>query len=179
MHKDFFNATTVGTLRLTKVKDIIQLARDDKSSFFRFVSGIMRGIRTWIIVANSQHARVLERVGLNNDGHTVMTLDQDSGAKDERSRDKTQGRVHESIGSERHRLEPSSTAKNIQQEHFAKSLADLIEKYASKNRFDRLIIISASAMLGSLRKVLGRRTRELISKEIDKDILSFTDTDAT
>ncbi len=135
----------------------------------------MRASKTWIILANREKARILERVGLSDTASRIVTLNDVAKFGEKRTYEAPLGRVFDSHEMARHAMEPPRDRGDIERHRFAKTITRLLEAYATKQRFDHLVIIAEPSMLGVLRLEIGRRTAPLVTKEISKDLSGKTD----
>ena len=131
----------------------------------------MKATRTWVLIADGNHARILESIG------TGRGLQEIAGREIRREtppshllgRDKP-GRVHESVGDTRHAVEPRYDRHRNMEKQFAEQLAGQLQGCVEKKEFDKLVIVAPPAMLGDLRKYLTNEVAVKIVAEIDKDL---------
>ncbi len=135
----------------------------------------MRASKTWIILANGEHARFLEREGLSQTTHQVVAITNPERPRGKETYGTPLGRVFESHETARHAIEPRRDLNQIRQRKFAGKIARILETYAIKRRFDRAIIVAGHTMLGALRKEFGPKTASVITKEIDRDWINLQD----
>ena len=129
----------------------------------------MRASKTWIVLANSEHARILEREGIAKTLYQIITVTDSERSQEKETYAAPLGRVFESHETARHAIEPRKNPNQVRQKEFAGKIARILETYATKRSFERAIIVAGHAMLGALRQEFGPKTISLITKEIDKD----------
>ena len=121
----------------------------------------------WILVADGQHARVVERPARGDCWTEPPGL---TWRRPSPPRAGLAGRVFDSLGSNRHAIEPRTDLKDKALVEFARLLAQELEQEAAKGRFARLFLIAPPRFLGRLRKELGPQAQGLLRGAIDKDL---------
>ncbi len=127
--------------------------------------------RTWILIADGAHGRILYTEGWES-GLTIVSA-HDSDAATKRTRElgtDRPGRVQDSAGPARHAMEPRVDWQRHEKHLFAKEMAKTLNKGAHNNAYDRLVLVAPPAILGELRAALDKTARELVSAELDKDL---------
>lgn len=114
----------------------------------------MKQVRTWILIADGGHARVLvgegrkSRFQIHPDMNLHATDVVEGPVETERP-----GRVQESVGPMRHAIEPRTPHKRVVESDFARHISRrLAEKL---EHYDRLVIVAAPKTLGDLRGFLA------------------------
>ncbi len=115
-------------------------------------------MRTWILVADGNGARILEALGEGSGFHQVSGGEvlSDGAPSDFKDRGNT-----------------AASRRNIAralETLFASQLAAMLAGYLRQSAFDRLIIVAPPTMLTELRKMIGPNVREKIIAEIAKDL---------
>ena len=128
--------------------------------------------RTWILIADAAHARILESTG---SAHPLvqmpsMTLHADLPRTHDLGSDRP-GRTHESSGPGRHAIEPRTDAHRELKRNFADLVAERLEAAMAAKALDKLVIVSPPAMLGDLRAALARTVTDHIIAEIPRDLV--------
>lgn len=126
----------------------------------------------WILVADGQHARVLERASLEaewfeREEHRMTNVTPPSR---ELGTDRP-GRVHESVGMARHGIAVRTDLHEEAEMEFARYLLDRLEHWARDNCYRRLYIMAPPRFLGHLREGLGRATRQALHGTLNKDLV--------
>jgi protein required for attachment to host cells len=129
--------------------------------------------RTWIVVADGGHARILES-GHRNSGVTVR-LDVTSDAR--RTAGKLAAdrlpRTQESSNSARHGIEPRVSLKNHEKQIFAERLADYLR--GGINSFDQLVLVAPIRFLNLVRGTLPDNVSKKIAATRGKDLTWMSD----
>ena len=127
---------------------------------------------TWVVVAESSRARIFRLNGLLNPLQEISDMLNPEGRAHERDLvSDRQGRTFESIGNGRHAKQQEQSTRQQRSMAFARELADRLEQGRTQGRFDQLFLIAPPAFLGLLRKNLTENTRQLIKREIKKNIV--------
>jgi protein required for attachment to host cells len=135
-------------------------------------------MKTWILIADAAHARVLEASGPGKP--LVPVPDFEMRADLPRSHDlgtDRPGRTHESVGTTRHAVEPRSDPHRQLKHDFAVRVAERLDAAAAAKSFDRLVVAAPPAMLGDLRQAMHKQTHQLIAAEVPKDLVKVADRD--
>ena len=128
--------------------------------------------KTWVLVANQAEARIYSADRVPGNLTLVETLIHEEGAA--HARDLTSdapGRVHDRLGSARHSMEPNTGVKEKGRRRFVKEMVERLESAHSHGNFDRLVLLTAPAVLGVIRKTLSSRLTQAVIKEIPKDVI--------
>ena len=129
--------------------------------------------RTWIVVADGGHARILES-GHRNSGVTVR-LDVTSDAR--RTAGKLASdrlpRTQESGNSARHGIEPRVSLKNHEKQIFAERLAGYLTGGISN--FDQLVLVAPMRFLNLVRDTLPDNVSKKIAATRGKDLTWMSD----
>jgi protein required for attachment to host cells len=136
----------------------------------------MKATRTWILIADGAHARVLEAVGKGGRLHEVSDMRRSAvlAATHELGNERP-GRSHESVGDVRHAVEPKSDAHREQKRRFASEIADLVAAQRVAERFDRLVIVAPPVTLGDLRAAMPSSLQGCVMGEVPKDLTKVPD----
>lgn len=131
--------------------------------------------KTWIIVANSNCARIFQMEKGKGDLKELEALvHPESRLREHDLVSDKPGRGYESFGMERHAIEPKTSAKRQEFIDFAKHLTRHLESARKKGEFECLFVAATPVFLGVLRQALDKNTAQLIEREIDKDIIHLT-----
>ncbi len=133
----------------------------------------MKPTKTWILIANSKEAFLLENTG---PGHGLRKLEGKTWSWQPGPDYSDQpGRSFDSHGQGRHKMEPHQGGDD--EVDFSKKLmGDLAGEYR-KESFDRLILCAPPSMLGKLRKELPDELAQVIAAELDKDLVPIPKAD--
>lgn len=125
---------------------------------------------TWILIANSAKARILEDSGDRNPLKLIREFNNPAGRA--RAADLVtgqSGRAQNSTG-QRASLAPRTDPRRNAQRHFAQALVDALDNGRRHNAFDKLIIASASPFLGMLLEECDEQLRHGIRKSIPRNL---------
>ena len=126
----------------------------------------------WILVANQAEARIYSAEQIPGNLMLVKTLTHEEGAA--HARDLTSdapGRVHDRMGSARHRMEQDTGVKEEQRRRFVKEMVDQLKAAFLRGEFGRLVLLAAPGVLGVIRKTLTSELTKALIKEIPKDVI--------
>lgn len=131
----------------------------------------MKPIKTWILIADSSRARIVENTGPGRGLHPLAKMSWTAPQPSEFEDDP--GRSFGSAGSMRHKMEPHQ-GNGERSDVFARALFTDLARLKRARRFDRLILCAPPAMLGSLRKHLPDQLRSDVTAEIAKDLVQIS-----
>lgn len=127
---------------------------------------------TWILVAESSRAKLYSA---SNRKGPLMEVD---------AFVHPEGRLHAgdlvsdragsdggSIGQGRHVVDDNNTPKKQENINFAKTIAHYLDGARSKGAFRKLILVAPPAFLGLLRDNLSKQVRDLVTEQIDKNLV--------
>jgi protein required for attachment to host cells len=138
-------------------------------------------IMTWILVADGARARVLANEGpgkglvdaFDRDfvgAHDLMReLVSDKPARGQESATSA-GRAQDNTSSARHAVEAKTEWHRFEKQQFARRMADILERAAVANLYDRLVLVAPPQALGDLRSELGSHAQKRVMGEMDKDL---------
>lgn len=131
----------------------------------------------WVLVANASSARIFRLENM----HTLVELQAfvhpESRLHEQDLVTSTPGRDSTSVGNRRHAMEPKTSRKDLECTHFAKSLSDHLDSARMKNDFSQLFVIASPSFLGILRQAMSPATLNLVTKEINKDLVHLSTAD--
>ena len=127
---------------------------------------------TWVVVAESSRAKIFELDKKNSPlkelhgfAHTPSRTHEQQLTSD------LPGRSQDSLGHGNHVMGTHTSAKEHETIEFAKIIGDLLDKARNSGKFDKLILMSPPAFLGTLRKSLSTETIKHVVSEIDKNLV--------
>lgn len=129
----------------------------------------MRDHPIWILVADGQHSRILERTIL--DGPWTERGEYGATHPVPPSRElgtERPGRVHESVGQARHGVS-ATDLHEAEEEKLARALAERLEGWVAEGLCRRLFLMAPPRFLGHLRAALGPAARQALRGTLDKD----------
>lgn len=132
----------------------------------------MKSERTWIVIADGAHAKVLERSAEKPTLRTVdgLTVSIELPASRDMLTDRP-GRSFESHGRARHAKESRSDPHRELKRSFAKHLAGLLKTNLADKRYERLVLVAPPATLGDLRDALVKTVRARVVAELGQDLV--------
>ena len=75
-------------------------------------------------------------------------------------------------GGQQHAEDPRTSPRDKAAENFARDIAAVIEEAVTDHELDRLYVVAEPDMLGRVRKALSEQARQLVVKEIAKDVVA-------
>ncbi|NVP55480.1 host attachment protein [Mycoplana rhizolycopersici] len=130
---------------------------------------------TWILAADGNQARLLKGVNFLKDDQKSpeQEIFRSEPKKAQEIMSDRPGRSYSSHGPGRSAMEYTSDPVRDEQQRFTAEVAEKLEDYAGAGAFDRLIVCAAPQTLGDLRSMLGSKSRERTTAEIDKDFTNL------
>lgn len=84
------------------------------------------------------------------------------------------GMVFESsAGAGRHMNQPHIDIKEETRNHFARTIAEQLERAREARSFDRLVLIAPAKMLGEIKKQLSKQLSKMVVAEMPKDLTHY------
>ncbi len=117
----------------------------------------------WVLVADSEKAIILENAGDDDNRNFRVFRDIDQ--------DHVPARVE--TGTEVHGTNPTSPLTEpdwhrLSHNGFAKDAAELLYRYAHRNRYKELVLVAAPNVLGQIRKALHKEVSSKVVGELPK-----------
>ena len=131
---------------------------------------------SWIVVADSERARIFARHGRHASLEELDDFINPAGGLAERElSNDALGRFYgKGERFQAHTADPAVFPVEHQIELFAGRLADFLEQARLAHRFDHLRLIAAPRFLGVLRQKIRIDTARLVTEELPKDIVKLT-----
>lgn len=138
-------------------------------------------ISTWILVADGSRARLFQAG--DHPGKLAQLKEWDHPASRAKNLDLVSdrpGRVAQSHGGphpghgSKSGMEPDLPAKEVEQEHFARTLGEELEKGLGDNAYSQLILVANPTFLGTLRQVVSEQVHKHLLASVDKDYTACT-----
>ena len=130
----------------------------------------MKAKRTWILVADGGKARIVENLGPGKGLHQVAGLEETIALPPNRALlEDRPGRGFESAGPTRHAYEASDPHRELKRA-FTAHLIDQQAELHTSDRFDRLVLVAPSPMLGVLRAMLTPALSAAVVGELALDL---------
>jgi len=134
--------------------------------------------RTWVLVADSTHARVVKWVGRDEPLEAVDGFNLQS--PHPHSRDimsDRPGRIHESHGPTRHSIEPHTDPVREAERRFAETVVQALNERHARHEFDRLVLVMGPRTMGVVRLLLPADLQKCVRSELLKDLVHLTNTE--
>lgn len=133
--------------------------------------------KTWILVANSEHARCFERRGpglalteLADFVHPHLSL---AGAASGADLTGAAGKGHGRTAHAGTQFEPHTATDEKERRDFAHLLADYLNAGVADKRCHELVLIASSPMLGALRPCLSPAANQLLGLSVASDLTRY------
>jgi protein required for attachment to host cells len=126
----------------------------------------------WVLVCDAARGRLLEVGEGDASWHQVEAFaHEESRSKASELVTDHSGRSSSEGGSVHHNaLAPSSSPKEVEQRHFAHTLATAIDQAARAKRFKKWVLVAPPHFLGMLKKELTAEAAASLLSTVDKDL---------
>lgn len=125
---------------------------------------------TWILVANSSHAKVFRLTKFPKIEELTTFDHPESRMHNQELEGRKPGRNFQSGGTTRHAYQPETEPKDVEIEKFAKTISDYICSAHYQGNFGRLYLMASPSFLGLLRQRMNSHTQKSIVAEVAKDM---------
>lgn len=127
----------------------------------------------WVLVAERSRARLFE---LDSPTAALREIQDwaDTQARLQKRQYETseaQGRAFDSMGMNRHAMEPRTDIKRKEASQFAAELVQALKEGQAHRRFEGLILVASAEMLGLLHKHMDDSLRATVAGEIRKSLV--------
>jgi protein required for attachment to host cells len=135
---------------------------------------VMKSERTWVVIADGAHAKVLqftpekptldavEDIAFKIDLPPTHDLVSDH-----------PGRVFESHGHASHAKAPRSDPHRELKRDLAHKIAGALQMSLADQRYDKLVLVAPPTTLGDLREALAKSVRACVTAELAKDLVKL------
>ena len=125
----------------------------------------------WILVCDASRAVLYGTEKKGEEWETVGSYSHpESRMKNSELTSTEPGHSAKSKGDSRHTvMEPQTSPKEAEKEHFAQQLATVVNAGARKKTYDRLVLIAPPHFAGILEKHLSTETKKRLMKTLHKD----------
>lgn len=125
---------------------------------------------TWVVVADGAKALVLVNDGTDNNPvlRVISKSELDNPPSHEQGTDRA-GRMPGPTGARRSAVETTDWHE-FEKSEFVHRLAERLNHAAQGGRFDRMVLVAPSSVLGELRSALHVRARERLVGEVRRDL---------
>ncbi len=130
---------------------------------------------TWILVCDASRARLFTTPGRGRPWTLLHELSHpESRLKGQAINSDKPGRTQQSSGAgSRPAMEPPTPPKEVEAEHFAAHLAEVLGNGHGHNAYARLVLVAPPHFLGLLRQSLSTQVSKRVTHSIDKDYTSL------
>lgn len=126
---------------------------------------------TWIVVADNAGARLFAHEGPGTGLKPINELSHPAGRLHDRDIGSDRpGRSFDRMGSGRHAMDPRQTPREHENELFTRDIAKVLTEGRHQHRYQKLVLVAAPKVLGSLRAQLDDATSEAVMASLDKDL---------
>jgi protein required for attachment to host cells len=130
----------------------------------------MKQNRTWIVIADGGEARILLHMPHKKGAQQLPnSAFHDTHLPTHELMTDRQPRVHESVGSARHAVEPKIDPHELRKEQFLAKLVAYLDHAEQKGEFENLVLVSPAPAMGELRTMLGAALKKRLFAEIVHD----------
>lgn len=130
--------------------------------------------KTWVVVADSSRARLFEQDRPRGPLQEIKDLANPRGRmKGSDLLSDSPGRAFDSKGAGRHAMSATTDVRRHEAEVFAAEIASQLDNARTGNKLQSLVIFAPPEFLGLLRDKMNEPTRELVSRTINKDLVSL------
>jgi protein required for attachment to host cells len=126
--------------------------------------------KVWVLVADGEKALFFENAGTSKtpDFKVVREMEQENPPTREQGASPP-GRIADNGPNQRSAVEQTDWHR-LAEERFAKDAAELLYRYATKNRFKQIVLCAAPRVLGELRKELHAVVTDRVIGEVPKNL---------
>lgn len=130
--------------------------------------------KTWVLVADSGRARILLAEKPNGALTELETFDNPAvRVREQELTSDLPGRSFDSLGQQRHAMEPHDSPKHHEAVNFAHRLGAHLAQAQQRGEFEHLILVAPPKFLGLLRQQLGDELSRKVTVEIDKNLCAL------
>lgn len=134
--------------------------------------------KTWVLIANGERARFFERhaqdhalIELADFTYPYLSLGGTASGGDLTG---AAGKGHGRSGHAGTQFEPHTDAKDKAQASFARQLADYLNEGAATQRYQALVLIASSQILGEIKPCLDPLAQKALERTVPSDLTKFT-----
>jgi len=127
---------------------------------------------TWILISNASRARLFAQPRKGKAWTMVQEFQHpESRLRGHEIMADRPGRTQQSSATgTRAGMEPTTPPKDVEAEHFAQQLADVLEEGHGRNAYTELVLVAPPQFLGLLRKSISAQVAKRVSASLDKDL---------
>ncbi len=131
----------------------------------------MKPVRTWILIANGAHARVMQAEGVGK-GVTAlpsMVFGEEPKKGSDIMADRP-GRTFDSAGAGRHGMAYHTEPERGRERAFAAMLIGSLQRAYEEGNFERLVLVASPQALGDLREAMSLDLSRTLHGTLAKDL---------
>lgn len=130
---------------------------------------------TYVLVADSTHARVFTAESPSSQLHELETLNNPEGRLHDRDiTSDLPGKINGNSGAGGHAYQDETDPKDHLAVNFAKRIAKHLEEGRNSRHFEQLLVVSAPAFLGELRSEFSSQLSKLVCFELAKNLTTHS-----
>lgn len=133
----------------------------------------MKPIRTLVLLANDERARMFENAGVGKGVTEIEDMAAQNLMGEEVDYADRPGRNSAAPGVAQHAFAEPQAVHDQERERFARQVLSELEAQFSEGRYDRLVLVAAPAMLGTLRGGMSKPLKQALAVDLDKDFLKL------
>jgi protein required for attachment to host cells len=128
------------------------------------------GHKSWVVTVNYHHAKIFSKIA--KDKNVSVELVQELQAELD-STHETPGRTFNRVGYARHKIEPHTDRRDVENKDFATKIVQILQEAKKQNRFESFILIAPPKMMPILEKMLDKNLENLLSQKIAKNMVNL------
>lgn len=129
--------------------------------------------KVWVVVANQTKARIYQAKNMHALEEIHGFIHPEGHLHDSDLIGDKQGRTIRNAAPGNNTYQEKTSPHTKEAQHFATTISKYLEKHLQENAFEHLYIIASPVFLGILRDTLSHRIKNMITKEIPKDVVQF------
>jgi len=127
--------------------------------------------RTWYVVTDGGHARILQRRDAQGAFDTLREIvSSDIHRHSHELGTERPGRTHESGTVVRHALQPREDLHQAEKRKFVEEVARALNEANARDEFDRLILVAPAHALNELKHALDAPSQRKVDAQLQKDL---------
>jgi protein required for attachment to host cells len=131
--------------------------------------------KTWVLVAESSRAKILEQEHPHGELHELAGFDHAASRLYDKDLVSSEpGRSFDSKGYGRHAITSEIDPKEHEVEVFAHQLAHHLEQHCEKKNFNKLVVIAPPEFLGILRHTFSEHLNKITAASVNKNLVHET-----
>ncbi|MBA2352425.1 MAG: host attachment protein [Burkholderiales bacterium] len=132
-------------------------------------------MNTWILVANSSHAKIFCNSGMKKGLQLVAELDHPESREKRMDLASDRPGHNKASGNGRGAFVQATDPKQNEADHFALEVAKNLEHGRTINEYERLILVASNPFMGLLKNRLDSHVLDKVSETIEKDYTKSSD----